>query len=118
MNLALSLILLAILGFTLGIAFYYYKFAAIITIQQGQIEELMLSTKGGESLQAPKLQMRIAVEVLEPIRLAKQKSALARLIADSAPNFIRQKVYHKVAKEIKDELKERNLDAKVGIIHI
>ena len=60
---------------------------------------------------------RIVIEVLEPVSLARRESPFAGSFAGLAPRFIHRRVYAGVAREIREELAEREVEARVEVLH-
>lgn len=60
---------------------------------------------------------RIVVEVLEPISLAHRQSRLAGLLSGAAPKFIHRRVYDTVAGEMRTELADKGVEARVEVVH-
>lgn len=62
--------------------------------------------------------MRVTIEVKDPIKLAKEKSFIGKLIGDMAPALIKKRVYEEVQKEAILELKKQNVESKVDIVNL
>lgn len=72
-----------------------------------EVGELMASIAGS----------RIVIEVLEPISLARRESRFAGPIAGLAPGFINRRVYATVAREVRQQLAAREVEARVEVLH-
>ncbi len=59
--------------------------------------------------------MRVIVEISDPIALAKREQPLTRYVSQLAPDLIIQKVYEQVANEIATGLKEKQVAAQTTI---
>lgn len=62
--------------------------------------------------------MLVTIEVKDPIGLARRESYIGKIASDWLPDLVKQKVYEQVRKETIEELKRKNVDAKVNIIQI
>lgn len=62
--------------------------------------------------------MRVAIEIKDPISLAKRESFMGKAIGDIAPAIVKKKVYEEIQKGAILELKQQNIEAKVDIINI
>lgn len=62
--------------------------------------------------------MLVTIEVKDPISLAKRESYLGKLASTWIPDLVILKVYEQVQKETIEELKRKNVDAKVNIVKI
>lgn len=60
---------------------------------------------------------RVVIEVLEPMSLARSESRFAGPVSGVAPNLILQRVYATVASEVRTELKDRGVKARVRVMH-
>ena len=61
---------------------------------------------------------RVAIEILDPISVAKRESKLARIVTDLAPNLITKEVYKRVQKEVNESMNQRGIESKVTVITI
>jgi hypothetical protein len=59
--------------------------------------------------------MLVTIEVNDPLTLAKRESSIARAVGDMVPFMVKHFVYQQVARETIEELKRKNVDAKVKI---
>ncbi len=59
---------------------------------------------------------RVAIEILDPISVARRESKLARLVTDLAPTLITKEVYKRVQKEVGESMDQRGIESKVTVI--
>lgn len=60
---------------------------------------------------------RIVVEVINPMTLARARSRVGGALVGVAPRLIRRRVYDIIAREMKDQLNEQGVEARVEIFH-
>jgi len=61
---------------------------------------------------------RVAIEVLDPVSVARRESKLAGVITGLAPNLIVREVYKRVQKEVARSMEERGIESRVTVITV
>ena len=60
---------------------------------------------------------RIVVEVINPMTLARSRSRVGGALVGVAPRLIRRRVYEIVAREMKGQLNDQGVEARLEIFH-
>lgn len=61
---------------------------------------------------------RVAIEILDPVSIARRESKLAGIITGLAPNLIVREVYKRVRKEVARSMEERGIESRVTVITV
>ncbi|MDM8517096.1 hypothetical protein QUF76_12915 [Desulfobacterales bacterium HSG16] len=117
-------VILALALLTVSVCFYRYtvKSSALISRLKRENEEFlpdsMISEIVDDQSVSQKPQLRVAIEVLDPIHIARRESKLACLVTGIIPDFVTKEVYKNVQKEVSISMKERDIDANVTILKL
>jgi len=114
---AINVILVA--GMVLVSALFYRyvaKISELVTQMKRDVEELQNSKAEEPRLLAQEPGLRVAIEIVDPVALAKRESKLAQVAADIAPNLVAREVYKQIREEIALAVEKRGIDANVTII--
>lgn len=57
----------------------------------------------------------LTIEVLNPLELAREHSRIGASLAGVAPGLVRKRVYQTVARELREELADRGVEANIEI---
>ena len=82
-------------------------------LARSQLEKL-ISAPGSEN-EPYTPNMRVMIEILDPLELAKREQPMTKYLSQLAPELIIKKVYEQVASEVETGLKEKNVNAAVTI---
>lgn len=80
---------------------------------RSQLEELIAFPNSEKASYVPN--MRVMIEIHDPLELAKREQPLTKYLSQVAPELIVKKVYEQVASEIETGLKEKNVNAIITI---
>lgn len=91
--------------------------AMIAQIKQDAQELQDLRIDESQSL-SHKPEYRVAVEVIDPVALARRESKLAWVVAGVAPDYITREVYKHIQEEIALAMEERGIDASITLFKL
>lgn len=75
----------------------------------------LLRERGRPSRQDAVAELHLAVTVLNPERLARERSQIGRHMLPFAPLLVTRRVYEVIARELQGELRERGVEATIEI---
>lgn len=82
-------------------------------LARNQLEQLIAFPGSEKAPYTPN--MRVMIEIHDPLELAKREQPLTKYLSQLAPDLIIKKVYEQVASEVEIGLKEKNVNAAVSI---
>jgi len=80
-----------------------------------EIETLLKIDTEKDDSPNPYPAMRIAIEITDPIGLARREQPFTKYLSQVTPSLIIKKVYEQVATEVEAGLKERHVDSEINI---
>jgi len=87
---------------------------------QKDVKELGQQLKIGNTKDAKRLplksEFRIAIEIVDPIALARKESAVARIATEIAPHYVTKEVYKRFTEEITDAMKDKGIDINISLL--
>ncbi|MBF0121733.1 MAG: hypothetical protein HQK79_23125 [Desulfobacterales bacterium] len=87
---------------------------------ENQIKALSIYFKCKDQIQPQKQkpQLRLVIELIDPISIAKKQSIIAKIVSGIAPNIIVSEVYREAKKRAVLDVKRHNVEANINIISI
>ena len=80
-----------------------------------EIETLLKIDPEKDDSLTPYPAMRIAIEITDPLGLARREQPFTKYLSQITPSLIIKKVYEQVAAEVEAGLKERHVDSEINI---
>ena len=121
MSVAINSILIAAV---IAISLFFYRYSVrtskVVAKLQEDIGELQRRLKTAGIVESPLVSERpgyqLAIEIVDPIEIAKRESALARYVNRIVPDLLTREVYKQVQSELSLALKERGIETNMRII--
>ncbi|MGK5091559.1 hypothetical protein WDW89_06015 [Deltaproteobacteria bacterium TL4] len=107
----------------IALAVFFHKYVSQTSEYAKELEKdfqelrkrMKLEDKDVPLLPPRKLELRLVIEILDPIAVAKNHHIAAHLVSGLAPAMITKEVYRQAQKESIRLMEERGVDAKVRI---
>ena len=112
MNIILNILIVIVLSSAIYLFTSLTNTKSLLNKYEREIASLkkQLSIDDPEPSVSKKPEIRIMVEVLNPLKLARSRSDLAKLTVSAAPVSVEKIVYKQVMKEMKKEFLQKNVD--------
>ena len=103
---------------TIFLVYYLFKLRKNLKAYEEEVSSFISMAEQKENFRIGDFDLRLQVEVKDPLAVAKRESGLARVAAGPAPHVVKRKCYEEVARQTIEQFNNKEIDVDVKIVII